>query len=90
MPPKGRGRGRGGPRQDQGEPRQPGGQPQGGPRQPGGQQRQPQGEPRQPGGQQRQPQVPTYFIPVRVANSLPPRMEMREHLFWLHNDDFNE
>lgn len=39
MPPKGRGRGRGGPRQDQGEPRQPGGQP----RQPQGEQRQPQG-----------------------------------------------
>ncbi|GBN90941.1 hypothetical protein AVEN_141309-1 [Araneus ventricosus] len=33
--------------------------------------------------------VPTYFVPLRIANSLPPRTEMREHLFWLRNDVFN-
>ncbi|GBN51164.1 hypothetical protein AVEN_145545-1 [Araneus ventricosus] len=31
-----------------------------------------------------------YFVPLRIANSSPPRMERREYLFWLRNDDFNE
>ncbi|GBM47606.1 hypothetical protein AVEN_158255-1 [Araneus ventricosus] len=34
--------------------------------------------------------VPTYFVPLRIANSLPPRMERKGYLFWLRNDDFNE
>ncbi|GBN31030.1 hypothetical protein AVEN_85706-1, partial [Araneus ventricosus] len=34
--------------------------------------------------------VPAYFVPLRIAKSLPPRTAMREHLFSLRLDDFNE
>ncbi|GBO20674.1 hypothetical protein AVEN_5339-1 [Araneus ventricosus] len=41
-------------------------------------------------GESEKSTVPTYFVPLRIANSLPPRMERRGYLFWLRNDDFNE
>ncbi|GBM33874.1 hypothetical protein AVEN_5919-1 [Araneus ventricosus] len=34
--------------------------------------------------------VPAYFIPLRIAKSLPLRTAMREHLLWLRLDVFNE
>ncbi|GBM19152.1 hypothetical protein AVEN_79873-1 [Araneus ventricosus] len=34
--------------------------------------------------------APTYFLPLRIANSLLPRTAMRENLFWMRLDVFNE